>query len=151
MRANGLEAAIRLGGAVVVLAAALLAAVLETFLVPTYIDGIAVPLSGALAFAGNWGLAALGVWWTRTRWAAALTALAWFAVILTASMPTSAGSLLITSGFNGYALLLAGTAGIAVSLWQYFRPRTGGSTARPAAGPPAQPNASPTLPKESRP
>lgn len=150
MRANGLEAAIRLGGAVVVLAAALLAAVLEAFLVPTFIGGTAVPLAGALAFAGNWGLAALGVWWTRTRWAAALTALAWFAVVLTATMPTAAGSLIVTSGFNGYALLLAGTAGIAASLWQYFRPRAS-RTARPAAGPPAQPHTSPTLPKESRP
>ncbi|THV31507.1 hypothetical protein [Glycomyces paridis] len=150
MRVNGLEAAVRVGGAVVVVAAALLAALLESFLVPTYIGGVAVPLAGALAFAGNLGLAALGVWWTRGRWIVVLTALAWFAVVLAASMPSGAGSLVIASGFNGYALLLAGTAGIAVSLWRYFRPRASGRS-RPAADPPAPPNASPTLPKESRP
>ncbi|NUQ87763.1 hypothetical protein [Glycomyces sp. MUSA5-2] len=136
MRERGLETAVRVGGAVVAVAAAALAALIESFLVPTYWDGIAVPLAGALAFAGNWALAALAVWWTGTRWGALLTALAWFAVVLTASMPTSAGSLVITSGFNGYALLLAGTAGIAVALWRYFRPR---------------PSKAPSAPKESRP
>lgn len=119
---RGLEAVIRIGGAVVAAAAALLAAVIEVFLVPFYIGATAVPLAGALAFAGNWALAALGVWWTRSRWATALTAAIWFAVVMTASMRTDAGSLLVTSGISGYALLLAGTAGIGVSLWRYFRP-----------------------------
>jgi hypothetical protein len=136
VRARGLEAAVRVGGAVVVTAAALLAALIESFLVPAYWDGIAVPLAGALAFTGNWALAALAVWWTGSRWGALLTAVAWFGVVLTASMPTSSGSLVITSGFNGYALLLAGTAGIAVALWRYFRPR---------------PQQAPSAPKESRP
>ncbi|GAA1677652.1 hypothetical protein GCM10009830_25740 [Glycomyces endophyticus] len=135
MRERGLETAVRVGGAVVAAAAAVLAALIESFLVPTYWDGVAVPLAGALAFAGNWALAALAVWWTGSRWGALLTALAWFGVVLAASMPTAAGSLVVTSGFNGYALLLAGTAGIAVSLWRYFRPR---------------PQQAPSAPKESR-
>jgi len=146
VRAKGLETVIRVGGAVVVVAAALLAAVIESFLVPTFIGGIAVPLAGAVAFAGNWGLAALGVWWTRGRWIVVLTALAWFAVVLAASMPSSGGSLVISSGFNGYALLLAGTAGIAVALWQYFRPRPN-RKARTVDGL----QASPSVSKESRP
>lgn len=150
MRAKGLEALIRVGGAVVVAAAALLAAVLESFLVPAHVGGIAIPLAGALAFAGNWSLAALAVWWTGWRWSVVLTAFAWFAVVLTASMPTSAGSLVITSGFNGYALLLAGTAGIAVSLWQYFRPKPN-ARVRIADGPSAAPQVTPTATKESRP
>ncbi|MCC3762423.1 hypothetical protein K3N28_04985 [Glycomyces sp. TRM65418] len=149
MRAKGLEAAIRVGGAVVAAAAAVLAAVLESFLVPTYVDGIAIPLAGVLAFCGNWALAALAVWWTGSRWSAALTSFAWFAVVLTASMPTSAGSLVIASGFNGYALLLAGTAGVAVALWQYFRPRPS-ARARLAGGPAAAPQVTPTATKESR-
>ncbi|GAB3218826.1 hypothetical protein GCM10027447_00160 [Glycomyces halotolerans] len=122
MRDRGAETAIRVGGAVVVVAAALLAAVVESFLVPFYIGATAVPLAGALAFAGNWALAALAAWWVGRRWAVLLTAFAWFAVVMTASMPTDGGSLVITATLNGYALLLAGTAGIAVSLWQYFRP-----------------------------
>lgn len=136
MRARGLETAVRVAGALVATAAALLAALIESFLVPTYWGGVAVPLAGALAFAGNWVLAALAVWWTGSRWGSLLTAVAWFGVVLAASMPTSAGSLVITSGFNGYALLLAGTAGIAVALWRYFRPR---------------PQQAPSAPKESRP
>lgn len=150
MRAKGLEALIRVGGAIVVAAAAVLAAVLESFLVPFHISGIAIPIAGALAFAGNWSLAALAVWWTGGRWSVVITTLAWFAVVLTASMPTAAGSLVISSGFNGYALLLAGTAGIAVALWQYFRPRPGGKP-RPAVGSQAPRQASPSATKESRP
>ncbi|WP_100448426.1 hypothetical protein [Glycomyces xiaoerkulensis] len=122
MRERGAERAIRLGGAVVVAAAAVLAATVESFLVPFRLGSTAVPLAAALAFAGNWALAALGVWWTRARWTVVLTAFAWFAVVLAASMPTEAGSLVITAGLSGYSMLLAGTAGIAVSLWQYFRP-----------------------------
>ena len=114
--------AIRVGGAVVVTAAAVLAAVVESFLVPFRIGTAAVPLAGALAFILNWALAALAMWWVRARWAVVLTVLAWFAVVLTASMPTDGGSLVIVSSMNGYALLLAGTAGVAVSLWRYFRP-----------------------------
>ncbi|MEU6859723.1 hypothetical protein AB0B28_12735 [Glycomyces sp. NPDC046736] len=144
MRAKGLETAIRVGGAVVVVAAALFAALVESFLVPAHIGGTPVPIAGVLAFGLNWALAGLGVWWTGGRWAVLLTAAAWFAVVLAASMPTGAGSLVITSGLNGYALLLAGTAGIAVSLWQYFRPRP-----RRSAGVPASPTTSPS--KEPRP
>ncbi|HEX2145325.1 MAG TPA: hypothetical protein VHG10_12540 [Glycomyces sp.] len=151
MRAKGLEASIRVGGAVVVAAAAVLLAVLESFLVPTYVGGIAIPLAGALAFFGNWQLASLAVWWTGGRWAVVLTTVAWFAVVLTASMPTSSGSLVIASGFNGYALLLAGTAGIAVALWRYFRPQPN-TKAQAVAGPRAAPQAAtPTASKESRP
>lgn len=150
MRAKGLEAAIRVGGAVVVTAAALLAAVLESFLVPYHIAGIAVPIAGAIAFVANWRLAALAVYWTGGRWSVVLTSLAWFAVVLAASMPTEGGSLVIGSGFNGYMLLLAGTAGIALALWQYFRPRPN-AKGPSAVGtrPPAQ--ATPTATKESRP
>ncbi|WP_026922799.1 hypothetical protein [Glycomyces arizonensis] len=122
MRERGAETAIRVGGAIVAVAAAVLAAVIESFLVPFYIGATAVPLAGALAFALNWALAALAVWWVRARSAVLLTAFAWFAVVLTASMPSDGGSLVIVSSTNGYALLLAGTAGIAVSLWRYFRP-----------------------------
>lgn len=149
MRAKGLETSIRVGGAIVVVAAALLAALIESFLVPTYIGGIAIPLAGALAFFWNWGLAAVGVWLVQGRWIVVLTALAWFTVVLAGSMPTAGGSLVITSGFNGYALLLAGTAGIAVALWQYFRPRPG-VKARPTAGSQAPQPASPSATKESR-
>jgi hypothetical protein len=88
--------------------------------------------------------------WTGGRWSVVLTAVAWFAVVLVATMPTGAGSLIITSGFNGYALLLAGTAGIALSLWQYFRPKPS-AKARPVAGPRAAAPATPTASKESRP
>jgi hypothetical protein len=122
VRERGTESAIRVGGAIVVVAAAVLAAVVESFLVPFRIGTTPVPLAGALAFALNWGLASLAVWWVRGRWAVVLTAAAWFAVVLAASMPTGGGSLVIISSSGGYALLLAGTAGIAVSLWRYFRP-----------------------------
>jgi hypothetical protein len=150
VRAKGLEAVIRVGGAVVVAAVAVLAAVLESFLVPFHIGGIAIPIAGALAFAGNWSLAALAVWWTGGRWSVVITTLAWFAVVLTASMPTAAGSLVISSGFNGYVLLLAGTAGIAVALWQYFRPKP--KTLAPVVDrPSAAPRVTPTATKESRP
>jgi glutathione S-transferase len=150
VREKGLETAIRVGGAVVVTAAALLAAVLESFLVPYYIAGIAVPVAGAIAFVANWRLAALAVYWTGGRWSVVLTSAAWFAVVLAASMPTDGGSLVITSGFNGYVLLLAGTAGIALALWQYFRPRPN-AEARAARGPAAPAQATPTATKESRP
>ena len=150
MRARGLEAAIRVGGAIVVVAAAVLLALIESFLVPTYVGGVAIPLAGALAFFGNWHLASLAVWWTGGRWSVVLTTVAWFAVVLTATMPTEAGSLVISSGFNGYALLLAGTAGIAVALWQYFRPQPS-AKARTAEAPRAPAQATPTASKESRP
>lgn len=122
MRIGAAELAIRIGGAVVVTAAALVAAAVEAFLSPFRIGAAPVPLAAALAFGLNWGLAAIGVWWVRGRWIVAVTAFAWFAVTVAASMPSAAGSLVITSGLGGYALLFAGTAGIGVSLWQYFRP-----------------------------
>ncbi|WP_205326309.1 hypothetical protein [Glycomyces sp. YM15] len=150
MRAKGLEAAIRVGGAVVVTAAAVLAAVVESFLVPYYIAGIAIPVAGAIAFVANWRLAALAVYWTGGRWSVLLTSIAWFAVVLAGSMPTDAGSLVITSGFNGYMLLLAGTAGIAVALWRYFRP-TPNAKRRSVDGLRAAAQATPTATKESRP
>ncbi|MFG3339201.1 hypothetical protein [Glycomyces sp. NPDC048151] len=150
MHERGLETAIRIGGAVVVTAAALLAAVLESFLVPYYIGGIAVPIAGLIAFVANWRLAALAVYWTGGRWSVVLTSAAWFAVIVFATMPTGAGSLVITSGFNGYVLLLAGTAGIALALWQYFRPRPH-DEARTSDAPRAAARPAPTATKESRP
>jgi hypothetical protein len=115
------ERTVQVGGAAVVVAAAVVAAVCEAFLVPFRLFGVALPLAAALAAVANWALAWLAVWWTGTRWAVLLPAAVWFAVVLAGATPTAGGSIVIISTGSGYALLLAGTAGIAVSMYQHLR------------------------------
>ncbi|WP_025272155.1 hypothetical protein [Haloglycomyces albus] len=121
--ASAVDRLIRISGALVASAAAALAALVEVFLVPLRFGATQVPLAAATAFLLNWGLAALIVWWTRRPWSVVLPVGIWFAVAVTATMPTTSGSILVLATLNGYLFLLAGTAGGAVAIFTYLRPK----------------------------
>lgn len=112
----------RIGGVVVAVAAAALLALVEIFLVPLRAGATQIPAAAVLAFAGNWLLAELIVWWTRNPWSLVLTTGLWFTLSVGATMPTAAGSVLVLATLNGYLFLLAGTAGAVVAIFKHLRP-----------------------------
>ncbi|QSB04605.1 hypothetical protein [Natronoglycomyces albus] len=130
------EYAIRIGGGIVVTVGAAVLALLESFLVPTRIAAIPIPIAAVIAFLGNYYLPSLASWWVANRWASLLPIGAWFAVVLVASSPTGSGSLIIINTWPGYAMLLAGAAGAAVALYKNIAgPRQGTLRPRPSRNP----------------
>lgn len=110
-----LEYALRGAGTIVVLAAAVMFAVVEVFLVPFTVGGVHIPISAVLAVAINLSLPRLALWLVRLRSIALLPGLAWFGIVILATMPTSEGDLVIHDAWPGLVMLLAGSATVAVS------------------------------------
>lgn len=114
-RGSVLEWLLRAAGTLVVVAASVMFAIVEAFLVPFRIEGVYVPVSAVLAVAVNLALPRLALWLVRLRSLALLPGLAWFAVVIAGTVPTSEGDLVIHDAWPGMALLLAGAATVAVS------------------------------------
>lgn len=108
------EYVVRTGGAVVVVAAALLAAVVGSFLVPLKVSGSYLPVAAVLGVGANIALPVLAMWWVRSRLVALLPGLVWFIVVLLATQPDSAGSVIVADMWPATLYLLTGAAAIAV-------------------------------------
>lgn len=114
-RPSAVEWLLRAAGAIVVVAGAVMFAIVEAFLVPFKVGGVYVPVSAVLAVAVNLALPRLALWLVRLRSLALLPGLAWFAVVIAGTVPTSEGDLVIHDAWPGMALLLAGSVTVAVS------------------------------------
>jgi len=96
-----------IGGALIVVAA-VEAALLECFLLPSWIAGVPVPVSIPAAMAGNIVLPVLARRVTGSRVVAALPVLAWLVVVFVAAVPRAEGDLIVTGTLRGMAFLLLG-------------------------------------------
>jgi len=105
---------VRAGGAVVIVAAALLASVAGAFLVPLKVSGSYLPVAAVIGVASNIGLPLLALWWVKSRVAALIPGLIWFIVVLLATQPDSAGGVVIANMWPATLYLLSGAAAIAV-------------------------------------
>ncbi|MFD0560421.1 hypothetical protein FB566_3927 [Stackebrandtia endophytica] len=108
------EYLVRTGGAVVIVAAALLASVAGAFLVPLKVSGSYLPVAAVITVAANIGLPLLALWWVRSRLVALIPGLIWFIVVLLATQPDSSGGVVIANMWPATVYLLSGAAAIAV-------------------------------------
>jgi Family of unknown function (DUF6113) len=115
---------LRVLGALVAVAGALVTAVIEVFLAPLRAGTVRVPVSLLLAVAGNLAL----VWYTYRvtgkRAAVALPALVWVVVMVRASGRTAEGDLLLTGdNWVGLLTILGGTVAFAGGAYFLIVPR----------------------------
>lgn len=115
---------LRVLGALVAMAGALVTALIEVFLAPLRVGTVRLPLSLLLAVAGNLVL----VWYTYRvtgkRAAVALPGLVWAVVMVRASGRTTEGDLLLTGdNWVGLLTILAGTAAFAAGAYALILPR----------------------------
>ncbi|MBA3250148.1 MAG: hypothetical protein H0T66_07565 [Geodermatophilaceae bacterium] len=83
-------------------------AVLECFLLPSYLGPVPIPLSIPAAVAGNLALPALALRLTGSRIVGVLPVLGWLTVAVVASVPRPEGDLIVTGSLRGLAFLLLG-------------------------------------------
>lgn len=124
---------LRLAGAALVAAAALVFAVIEAFLVPLRVrgpfavdvgmDGALIPVSAFLAILVNSGLPFLAAWLTEKRAAVLIPGIVWFGVTVPMTMRTSDGDLVISDMWTGYALLLGGAVSVVIAGYIAFTRR----------------------------
>ncbi|CAM3412023.1 hypothetical protein STSO111631_18190 [Stackebrandtia soli] len=117
----------RVAGGVIIVYAAFLLAVVESFLVPFKAFGGYLPVSALFAVLGNWGLPMLMIWLCRVRYLALLPAAVWFVVILAASTMLDTGSLVIANMWPGPLMLVSGAGTIAVVGYRIALGRLGAS------------------------
>lgn len=125
---------LRLAGAALVAAGALVFAVLEAFLVPLRVrgslaftfglDGELLPVSAFLAIVVNGGLPFLAAWLTEKRTAALIPGIVWFVVTVPMTMQSSDGDLVISDMWTGYALLLGGAISVVIATYMAFTRRS---------------------------
>ncbi|CAN5371391.1 hypothetical protein BH20ACT5_BH20ACT5_06800 [soil metagenome] len=106
----------RAAAALLVLVAALELAVLQVFLLPLRIGSVPVPLSIALAVAGNIGLTQLAYRVTRSRLLAALPMLAWLVVVIGFAVPRPEGDVIVSGSPSNIAYLGLGVCAAAYAL-----------------------------------
>lgn len=117
------DLALRVLGAVVAMAGALVTALIEVFLAPLRLGTVRVPVSLVFALVGNLVL----VWFTYRvtgkRAAVALPALVWIAVMVLASGRTTEGDLLLTGdNWVGPVTILFGTVAFAAGAYRLIVP-----------------------------
>ena len=113
------EVALRVGGTVVAVWAAVLLALIGAFLTPLRVGGVLVPLSVLVAIVGNAGLMRFAYVTTQHRWLAVLPGVVWIALAFVATSGTSEGDIVLTStSWVGPVYLLAGSATVAVSAYR---------------------------------
>ncbi|CAN5849045.1 hypothetical protein BH18ACT7_BH18ACT7_00040 [soil metagenome] len=83
-------------------------AVLECFLLPSYLGPVPIPLSIPAAVAGNLALPTLALRLTGSRVVGVLPVLGWLMVAVVASVPRPEGDLIVTGSLRGLAFLLLG-------------------------------------------
>ncbi len=84
-------------------------AVLECFLLPSYLGPVPIPLSIPAAVAGNLALPALALRLTGSRIVGVLPVLGWLTVVVIAAVPRPEGDLIVSGSLRGLAFLLLGS------------------------------------------
>lgn len=107
-------------------------AVVETLLVPLRVGTVRLPLAVLFAAAANVGMIYFARWVTRSRLAAVLPGIAWFAVVMAAGSRTTEGDMvLVGDDLVALALLLVGSAAVAAASYFVMAGPAGG---RPPVG-----------------
>jgi hypothetical protein len=119
---------IRVAGAVLVTWAAVVAAVLEAFLVPLRIFGVRAPVTLLLAVVGNVLLIRFGRYVTDSRWGALLPGVAWFLVTIVLGSSSGGDVILPGNDWVPLALILCGSISVAISAYLAVVPKTTGVT-----------------------
>lgn len=104
-------------------------AVLECFLLPSYLGPVPVPLSIPAAVAVNVALPLVALRLTGSRVVALLPVVAWLAVVVVAAVPRPEGDLIVSGTLRGLAFLLLGAMAGAYAVARVL-------TARPRADQP---------------
>lgn len=84
-------------------------AVLECFLLPSYLGPVPIPLSIPAAVAGNLAFPALALRLTGSRIVGVLPVLGWLTVVVIAAVPRPEGDLIVSGSLRGLAFLLLGS------------------------------------------
>ena len=133
-----LDLTLRLVGAVVAVAGAVLTAVLELLLATVRVGGALIGVSALLAVLANVALSWFANYAVGRRWAVALPALTWFALMIVAAGGRAEGDILLAGdNWVGLALIVAGSMAFAVMAFRAILsvpPR-----ARPGQGPDRRP------------
>ncbi|WP_442934283.1 hypothetical protein [Micromonospora sp. CPCC 205539] len=110
-----LDLGVRLAGAVVVVVAGVLTGVLELLLATVRVGGQLIGVSALLAIGANIALSWFAHETVGRRWAVALPAVPWFALMAVAAVRTSEGDLLLAGdNWVGLAIIVAGAMTFAV-------------------------------------
>jgi hypothetical protein len=115
---------LRIAGGLVAVWGAVVAALLEAFLVPLRLGGVRVPICLLLAVVGNIALMRFAHAVTGNRFVALLPGLVWFAITIVLSSQTAAGDTVLVGGdWVPLALLLLGAASVAIGAYLVVVPR----------------------------
>lgn len=110
-----LDLGLRVAGAVVVVVAGVLTGVLELLLATVRVGGQLIGVSVLLAVGANIALSWFAHEAVGRRWAVALPAVPWFALMAVAAIRTSEGDLLLAGdNWVGLAMIVAGAMTFAV-------------------------------------
>ncbi|MEV4658383.1 hypothetical protein [Micromonospora sp. NPDC049301] len=110
-----LDLSLRLAGAIVVVVAGVLTGVLELLLSTVRVGGQLIGVSALLAVGANIALSWFAHEAVGRRWAVALPAVPWFALMAVAAVRTSEGDLLLAGdNWVGLAMIVAGAMTFAV-------------------------------------
>ncbi|BCJ28220.1 hypothetical protein [Actinocatenispora sera] len=119
-----LDLVLRIAGGIVAVWGAVVATLLEAFLVPLRLDGVRVPVCLLLAVVGNIALMRFAHAVTGNRFVALLPGLVWFAITIALSNQTAAGDTVLVGGdWVPLALLLLGAASVAIGAYLVVVPR----------------------------
>jgi hypothetical protein len=117
------DLAIRIVGGVVAVYAGLITALLEIVYTPLHAGGWPVPISIPVAVALNAVLVWFGYRATDHKGVALLPGLIWFAVVVIASLRTTEGDLLLTSGWVQLGTIFGGTLAWGAAAYRLLVPR----------------------------
>jgi hypothetical protein len=109
------DAALRVVGGLVAVAAALLTATLELLFATLRVGGHLIGVSAVLAVAANLALGWFAHRVIGRNWAVALPAVAWFGLMLLAGRPTTEGDILLAGdNWVGIVTMFAGSIAFAI-------------------------------------
>ncbi|MGI5523753.1 hypothetical protein ACQEUX_22870 [Micromonospora sp. CA-259024] len=110
-----LDLGVRLAGGIVVVVAGVLTGVLELLLATVRVGGQLIGVSALLAIGANIALSWFAHEVVGRRWAVALPAVPWFALMAVAAIRTNEGDLLLAGdNWVGLAMIVAGAMTFAV-------------------------------------
>ncbi|MFC5922138.1 hypothetical protein [Micromonospora vulcania] len=110
-----LDLGLRVAGAVIVVVAGVLTGVLELLLATVRVGGQLIGVSALLAVGANIALSWFAHEVVGRRWAVALPAVPWFALMAVAAIRTTEGDLLLAGdNWVGLAMIVAGAMTFAV-------------------------------------
>ncbi|MGC5030201.1 hypothetical protein [Micromonospora sp. DT229] len=113
-----LDMGLRVAGGVVAVVAGAVTAVLELLLAPLRIGGYLIGVAALVAVVVNIALSWFAIETVGRRWAVALPALPWVAIMIAAADRTTEGDVLLIGNWVGLALVVAGAMAFAVTAFR---------------------------------